>query len=53
MPEDVIQVVNEIRRQEGMPDGIQFRSIYKESTLSDLYVGDNSQDNNSCASDAN
>ena len=39
-------------RQEGMLDGIQFRNIDKESTLSDLYADNDSQDDNSCASDA-
>ena len=51
MPEDVIQVVNEMGRQEGMSNGIHFCNINKESTLSDLYVDDDSRDYNSCASD--
>ena len=53
LPEDVIQVVNEMGRQEGMPDGIQFHNKDKESTLSDLYTEDDSQDDNSCASNNN
>ena len=53
MPEDVIQAVNKIGRQEGMPDKIQFRNIHKESTLLDLYADNDSQDNNSCTSNNN
>ena len=53
MPKDIIQAVNKIGRQEGMLDGIQFRNIDKESTFSNLYTDDDSQDNNSCASDVN
>ena len=51
MPDDVIQAVNEMGRHERMLDRIQFHNIHKESTLSNLYTGNDSQDNNSCASD--
>ena len=55
MAEDVVEVVNEMGKQEGMPDGIQFHNIHHKSTLSDLYadeVGLHDNDN-SCASDDN
>ena len=52
MPDDVIKVVNDMGRQERMPDGIQFHNIHHESTLSDLYADeDNSDCESSCASD--
>ena len=51
MPEDVITAVNEIGRQEGMPEGIQFHNIHHESTLLDLFVDKDLNDNDSCASD--
>ena len=38
MAKDVVKVVNEIGKQEGMPDGIQIHNIHYESTLSDLYA---------------
>ena len=38
MAEDVVEVVNEMGKQEGMLDGIQFHNIHHESTLSDLYA---------------
>ena len=52
MAEDVVKVVNEMGKQEGMQDGIQFHNIHHESTLSDLYVDKvGHKDNDSCASD--
>ena len=52
MAEDVVIVVNEMDKQEGMPDGIQFHNIHHESTLSDLYADKvGHEDDNSCASD--
>ena len=35
MPDNVIQVVNDMREQDGMPSGIEFRNIHHESTLAD------------------
>ena len=52
MTEDVVIVVNEMGKQEGIPDGIQFHNIHHKSATSDLYadiVGH--KDSNSCASD--
>ena len=37
MPDNVIEVVNKIGKDERMPDGIHFRNINKEATLDDLY----------------
>jgi len=51
MPDNVIEVVNQMRKDEGMPDGTVFRNILKESTLDDMYGDGNLQDDNSCASD--
>ena len=52
MPEDAVEVVNNIGKQEGILDGIQFHNIYHESTLSDLYADKvGHKDNDSCASD--
>ena len=51
MAEDVVKVVNEMGKQEGMPDGIQFHNIHHKSTLLDLYVDKvGHKDDNSCAS---
>ena len=51
MPKDVVKVVNEMGKQEEMPDGIQFHDIHHKSTLSDLYADkDGHEDNNSCTS---
>ena len=38
MAEDVVEIVNEMGKQEGILDGIQFHNIHHESTLSDLYA---------------
>ena len=35
MPDDIIQVVNDMGKQEGMPNGIQFYDIHQESTFVD------------------
>ena len=52
MVEDVVKVANEMGKQEGMPDGIQFHNIHHKSTLSDLYADKvGHQDNDSCTSD--
>ena len=52
MAEDIVEVVNEMGKQEGMTDRIQFHNIHHKSTLSDLFVDEVGQDDvNSCASD--
>ena len=38
MPDNVIEVVNDLGEQNDMPTGIKFRKIHKESTLSDLFA---------------
>ena len=38
-------------KQEGMPNGIQFRNIHQESTLADLFTGNDLHDDNSYVSD--
>ena len=53
MAEDIVEVVNEMGKQEGIPDKIQFHNIHHESTLSDLYADEVGQDDNSCPSDNN
>ena len=54
MTEDVVKVVNNIGKQEGMPAGIQFHNIYHRLTLSDLYADKvGHKDDNSCVSDDN
>ena len=50
--EDVIQVVNDMVKQEVTPDRIQFRNIQHESILLDLFVDDDLYDDDSCVSDA-
>ena len=52
MPDNVIKAVNDMDKQEGMPNRIQFRNIHHESTLADLFTENDLQDDNSCASDA-
>ena len=37
MPDDVIEVVNQMEKDEGMPDGIMFCNILKEPNLDDMY----------------
>ena len=52
MAEEVVKVVNNIGKQEGMSDSIQFHNIHHKSTLSDLYADEVChKDDNSCASD--
>ena len=48
IPDNVIQVVNDIGEQDGMPNGIEFRNIHHESTLADFFAEDNlnNDDNN-------
>ena len=54
MADDIIVTVDEIGRQEGMPDGIQFQNMHRESTFSDLYADEvGHDDDDSCASDDN
>ena len=49
--EDIVKVVNEMGKQEGILDTIQFYNIHHESTLSDLFANEvGCHDNNSCAS---
>ena len=50
MSDNVIKVVNQTREDDGMPDGIFFYNIPKESTLDDMYGHINSQYVSSCAS---
>ena len=38
LTEDIIQVVNDMVKQEVTPDGIQFHYIHQESVLSDLFA---------------
>ena len=51
MPDNIIQVVNDMGIQEGMPSGIGFRNIHHESTLSDLFADKDLYDDNSNTSD--
>ena len=51
MPDDVIQVVNQMGEDGGSPDGIFFCNIHKKSTVEDMYGNVDSQDDSSCASD--
>ena len=53
MTEDTITVVNEIEKEEGMPDGIQLHYMNHESTLSNLYANEVGHNDNSYASDNN
>ena len=48
--EDVIQVVNDLVKQEVIPDGIQCYNIHHESILSDIFTNSALYDNNSYAS---
>ena len=50
--EDVIQVVNDMVKQEVIPGGIQFRNIHHELILLDLFTNNDIYDNDSYASDA-
>ena len=49
MPDDVIQVVNDMGIQEGMPSVIEFCNIRHESNLSDLFADDDLNNDNSNA----
>ena len=49
MPDDVIEVVNDMGKQEGMPNGIQFHNIHHKSTLADFYADEDLNDDDSCA----
>ena len=51
MPDDVIEVVNDLGIQDGMPSGIEFRSIHHVSTLVDLFADKDLNNDNSSASD--
>ena len=51
MPDNVINVVNKMGEEGGMPNGIHFCNIHEKSTLDDLYGDVKSQDDSSCASD--
>ena len=51
IPDDVIQVVNDMGKQEGMPNGIQFHNINQESTLADMFADNDLHNDNSYASD--
>ena len=47
MPDDVIQVVNDMGEQDGMLSGIEFCNIHHESTLVDLFADNHLNDDNS------
>ena len=49
MPDNVIKVVNQMGKDEGMLDGIVFCNILKNSNLDDMYGDVDSQDDSSCA----
>ena len=51
IPKDVIQVVNDMGKQEVTPDGIQFRNIYHKSILLDLFANHDLYDNDIYTSD--
>ena len=52
MAEGIVVVVNEMGKQEGMPDRIQFHNIHHKSTLSDLFANEVSHnDDDSYTSD--
>ena len=51
MPDNVIQVVNNLGEQDDMPTGIKFRNIHKESILADLFADEDLNDDDSNASD--
>ena len=50
MPEDVIEVVNDLGIQDGIPSGIEFRNLHHESTLAILFADKDLNDDNSNAS---
>ena len=45
MPDDVIQVINQMGEEDKSPEGIVFRNIHKELTVEDLYPDVNLDDN--------
>ena len=51
MSDNIIKVVNNLGRQDGMPSGIDFRNIHHESTLADLFADKDIKDDDSKASD--
>ena len=51
MPDNLTQVVNDMGKQEGMPNRIQFCNIHHKSTLADLFADHDLHNDNSCASD--
>ena len=51
MSDNVIEVVNQMGEDDGSPDGIVFRNMHKESTVDNMYIDVDSQDNSSCVSD--
>ena len=44
MPQDVIDIVNKLGEEEGVPDGIQFLDVHGKATLMDLYPADEDDD---------
>ena len=51
MPDNVIEVVNDLEKQDDMSSGIEFRNIHHKSTLADLFADKDLNDDNSNASD--
>ena len=50
MTKDIIELVNEMRKQEKVKDGIQFFCIDRGATITDLHPANENDDDN-CASD--
>lgn len=51
MVKDIITIVDEIGRKEGMPNGIQFQNMHHKSMLSDFFADQvGHDDNDSCVS---
>ena len=50
MPDNVIEIVNRMEKDEKIPDRIHFCNILKESTLDDMNGKVNSQNDSSCTS---
>ena len=38
MPDNIIKVVNDMGKQEGIPNRIQFRNIHHKSIIADLFA---------------
>ena len=51
MPDDVINIINHLGKEEGVREGIQFLNIDGKATLMDLYPTDEEDDNESNTSD--